>query len=136
MHLAWLRKRGYADAYCVLPHDGSSGEKVIDATYESAVKAAGFEAKTVPNQGAGAAAMRIEAGRRLFPRMWFDDTNTKAGRTALAWYHEKQDERRDIGLGPAHDWASHGADAFGLMAIDYEEPTSSLMPQVDNGWVR
>lgn len=136
VHLAWLRKRGYADAYCVLPHDGGSGEKVIDATYESAVKAAGFEAKTIPNQGAGAASMRIEAARRLFPRMVFDDTNTKAGRTALAWYHEKQDEKRDIGLGPAHDWASHGADAFGLMAIDYEEPTTSLMPQVDNGWVR
>jgi len=25
-------------------------------------------------------------------------------------------------LGPAHDWASHGADAFGLMCVAYEEP--------------
>lgn len=134
-HLAWLRKRGYADALCVLPHDGASGDKIIDATYESAIKAAGFEAKTIPNQGAGAASMRVEAGRRLFPRIWFDDANTKPGRTALGWYHEKQDEKRNIGLGPAHDWASHAADAFGLMCIDYEEPTSSYMPQVDNDWV-
>jgi phage terminase large subunit len=135
-HLAWLRKRGYGEAYCILPHDGTHGEKIIDATYESAIKSAGFEAKTIPNQGTGAASMRVEAGRRLFPRIWFDDTNTKPGRTALGWYHEKLDDKRGIGLGPEHDWASHGSDAFGLMCIDYEEPTSTDMPQVDNDWVR
>ena len=78
----------------------------------------------------------FEAGRRLFPRIWFDDANTKPGRTALGWYHEKQDDKRDVGLGPEHDWASHGADAFGLMAIDYEEPTGTDMPQVNSDWVR
>jgi phage terminase large subunit len=135
-HLAWLRKRGYSEAYCILPHDGGSGEKIIDATYESAIKSAGFEAKTIPNQGTGAASMRVEAGRRLFPRIWFDDKNTKPGRTALGWYHEKQDEKRGIGLGAEHDWASHGADAFGLMCVDYEEPTSTDMPQVNDDWVR
>jgi len=25
-------------------------------------------------------------------------------------------------MGPEHDWSSHAADAFGLMAIAYEEP--------------
>src|SRR5215471_256326 len=29
---------------------------------------------------------------------------------------------RSIGLGPEHDWSSHAADAFGYMAIAYEEP--------------
>jgi len=33
----------------------------------------------VPNQGAGAAAMRIEAVRRLFPKIWFNQQTTKAG---------------------------------------------------------
>jgi len=135
-HLSWLRKRGYQDAYCVLPHDGATHEKIVDVTYEGAIKAAGFEAKTIPNQGTGAAAMRIEAARRLFPRMWFDDMNTKAGRTALGWYHEKRDDKRDIGLGPEHDWASHGADALGLMAIDYEEPTSTDLPQISEAYAR
>ena len=36
---------------------------------------------------------------------------------------EKQDEHRDIGLGPEHDFASHGADAAGLMSIVFEEFT-------------
>jgi hypothetical protein len=28
----------------------------------------------------------------------------------------RKDEQRDVGLGPEHDWSSHCADAFGLMA--------------------
>jgi len=54
--------------------------------------------------------------------MWFDAGKCEAGLTALGWYHEKIDETRNIGLGPEHDWASHGADAFGLMCVFYEEP--------------
>jgi hypothetical protein len=27
------------------------------------------------------------------------------------------------GLGPEHDWSRNAADAFGLMAISYEEPS-------------
>ena len=36
--------------------------------------------------------------------------------------HEKKDEQRSVGLGPSHDWSSHAADAFGLMALSYEDP--------------
>jgi phage terminase large subunit len=135
-HVAWLRKRGYENAYCVLPHDGASGEKIIDATYESALRGAGFDVETVPNQGQGAASMRVEAARRLFPRIHFNASTTEAGRTALGWYHEKIDDKRGIGLGPEHDWSSHGADAFGLMCVHYTEPTSTDLPQVENDWVR
>jgi phage terminase large subunit len=41
----------------------------------------------------------------------------------LGWYHERKSEDvRDVGLGPEHDWASHGSDAFGLMCVAYEMP--------------
>jgi phage terminase large subunit len=60
--------------------------------------------------------------RRLLPKCWFNEPTTEAGRDALGYYHEKKDEARDVGLGPEHDWSSHAADAFGLMAIKYEEP--------------
>ena len=125
-HVAWMRERGYEKAECILPHDGASAEKVHDVTYEGALRSAGFSVRVIPNQGAGAAKMRIEAARRLFPRMWFNDKTTEAGRDALGWYHEKRDEDRGIGLGPNHDWSSHGADAFGLMCIAYEEPRKSV----------
>lgn len=69
--------------------------------------------------------MRVEAARRLFPLMWFNADMTEAGRQALGWYHEKRDQVRGIGLGPEHDWASHSADAFGLMCVGYETPTDA-----------
>lgn len=120
-HVAWLRDRGYAKALCVLPHDGATHDKVHKVTYESALREAGFEVRVVPNMGAGAANKRIEAVRRIFPAVWFNEATTEPGRDALGWYHEKRDEARGIGLGPEHDWASHGADAFGLMAVDFLE---------------
>lgn len=121
-HVNWLRKNGYEDALCILPHDGNNHEKVYKATYESALREAGFAVRTIQNQGAGAAMLRVEAARRLFPRIWFNDSTTKAGRAALRSYREKWSEERNIGLGPLHDWASNSADAFGLMCIDWEEP--------------
>jgi phage terminase large subunit len=54
--------------------------------------------------------------------MRFDESKCEAGLAALGWYHEKQDEHRDIGLGPDHDWSSHSADAFGLGCIVHAEP--------------
>jgi phage terminase large subunit len=121
-HVTWLRDRGYDKALCVLPHDGSTNDRVHDVSFESALNQAGFETQIVPNQGPGAAKMRIEAARRLFPAIWFNADTTEAGRKALGWYHERIDEKRRVGLGPEHDWSSHGADAFGLMCVAYEAP--------------
>jgi phage terminase large subunit len=122
-HVNWLRENGYGKSLVILPHDGTTNDKVFDVSYESALTAAGFEVLVIPNQGKGAAAMRIEAGRRLFPSIWFNAETTQGGIDALGWYHERKDETRNIGLGPEHDWASHGADAFGLMCVAYEAPT-------------
>ena len=108
-----------------LPHDGASHDMVYDVSFESAFRSAGFRNGTISDQGRGAARARIEAARRLFPSVWFNQETTEAGRDALGWYHEKKSEDvRDVGLGPEHDWASHGSDAFGLMAVAYEMPRS------------
>lgn len=119
-HIQWLRANGYGIAQCILPHDGEKNDSVFDVSYESALRAAGFDVVVVPNQGTGAAGLRIEAGRRLFPSIWFNEATTEPLRDSLGWYHEKKDENRDVGLGPNHDWSSHDADAFGLMCIFYE----------------
>jgi phage terminase large subunit len=121
-----LRRRGWKDAVIYLPHDGVahnniSGKRYIDHWIE-----AGFEcAPPIKNSGAGAAMMRIEAARRIFPRCWFNADTTEAGRAALGYYHERRDENRNVGLGPEHSWASHASDAFGYMALSYEEPPAS-----------
>jgi len=138
-HVQWLRDRGWTKALCILPHDGSTNDRVYDVSYESALKAALFDTLVIPNQGKGAAKLRIEAARRIFPSVWFNAATTEGGREALGWYHEKKsDDDRDIGLGPEHDWSSHGADAFGLMAVAYEEPTivrKRKSPERSGSWM-
>lgn len=129
-HVEWLRRNGFERAQCILPHDGASNDKVFSVSYESALRAAGFDVRVIPNMGAGAAMTRIETVRRVMPSCRFDEQGTEAGRDALGWYHEKRDEKRGIGLGPNHDWASHGADAFGLMAVDFQS-TNHDAPDLD-----
>lgn len=125
-HVSWLRKSGYENAVLYLPHDGVNTNNITGKKYEDHLREAGFAVEPpVKNQGRGAAAMRIEAVRRLSPKFIFNEEKTEAGRLALGFYHEKKDEVRNIGLGPDHDWSSHGADAFGLMAICYEPPAQS-----------
>jgi phage terminase large subunit len=126
-----LRARGYEKANCVLPHDGTNVGPVTGLRYADHLRDAEFSVQVIGNQGSGADAMRIEAVRRLFPKLWFNESTTEAGRDALGYYHEKKDEARDIGLGPEHDWSSHAADAFGLMAISYEEPSASRRFQLN-----
>jgi len=139
-HLEWCRSQGYLPqrAQFWLPHDGDTNDKVYDVSYASALKAAGYEVAVVPNQGKGAASARIESGRRLFPFMWFNEETTRAGLDALGWYHEKRDETRQIGLGPNHDWSSHGADSFGLGCVVYEEPEvkrKAKQQRPQGGWM-
>ena len=137
-HLEWLRDRKYTPkrAQVWLPHDGEAQDKVHDASYAKAFRSAGYETTVIPNQGKGAAKARIEAARRLFPSIWFNSPDgadpattptCQGGLGALGWYHEKKDEARGIGLGPDHDWSSHGADSFGLMAIVYKPPKKIIV---------
>jgi phage terminase large subunit len=118
-HLQWMREHGYdgRNTEVYLPHDGATQDRVYAVSYESAFRQAGYSVTVVPNQGKGAAMARIQAARRMFASVWMHEENTTPGLEALAWYHEKWDDERNTGLGPDHDWSSHSADAFGLLAI-------------------
>jgi phage terminase large subunit len=140
-HVNWMRERGYDKTINTLPHDGINANAVTGKTYAEHWREAGFAVEPpVKNQGSGAAMMRIEALRRLAPQLWFNETTTEAGREALGFYHEKRDDTRQVGLGPEHDWSSHAADAFGLMAVCYEAPGRSsgfnrAIQYREQGWV-
>lgn len=132
-HIQWLQTKGYRpeNTDIWLPHDGETNDRVIDTSFQKGFQDAGYTVEVVPNQGKGAAKQRIEAARRRFPLIWFDETTTEDGRLALGYYHEKIDEVRGLGLGPEHDWSSHSSDAFGLMCCAYKEPVK-LQP-IDYG---
>ena len=142
-HLQWMRERKFIPGRTQiwLPHDGATHDKVFSVSYESAFRDVGYDVSVVPNQGKGAAKARIEAVRRMFPDCYFDEEKTASGRKALAAYHEKKDENRNVGLGPDHDWASHGSDAFGLAAVvrgglmrsRYEDDDDDIEPRGRSG---
>ncbi len=139
-HLNWMRSQGYTPdrTKIYLPHDGDTQDRVFDVSYRSAFEAAGYDVVVIANQGKGAALNRIEKGRQLFGRMTFD-VKCQPGVDALIAYHEKRDEKRGVGLGPNHDWASHSGDAFGAGCIAYEEPSPPSQEPVQHyhagGWM-
>jgi hypothetical protein len=67
---------------------------------------------------------RIHAARMLLPRCWFDRERCEVGLEALQHYHWKPvASQHPTGRPlPVHDWASHGADAFGGLAFRHYTP--------------
>ena len=128
-HIQWLRASGYESCEVVLPHDGRQADKVYQVSYESEIRKAGFSVRVIDNQGQGAATARIEATRKMFNQYWFDSARCEAGLEAIGWYHEKKDENRGIGLGPCHDWSSHAADAFGMVAVAHDIINTQRKPK-------
>lgn len=63
----------------------------------------------------------ISAVRMMLPRMWFDAEKCANGLDSLKQYREKIDEKRQISLGPLHDWTSHDADAFRYLCVAHRD---------------
>lgn len=124
-YLNWLRERGWDKALMVVPHDAAQthADNPTGIDFEAQLRQAGYQTKKV-HSPPGIVMQRITTARRLFPRMLFNKDTTGPLREALGWYHANiTTDERQADLGPLHDWSSHAADAFGLMAIDYQEPS-------------
>lgn len=59
----------------------------------------------------------IDAARMTLPRCVFDLKKTAVGLDALRQYREKVDEKRNVSMGPLHDWSSHAADSFRYLSL-------------------
>lgn len=78
---------------------------------------------------AGYRADGIDAVRRTLPLCRFDATRCKRGIDALRGYHRKWDDvRKAYGKNPEHDWTSHAADAFRVMAMHRPVPKARPRP--------
>lgn len=64
----------------------------------------------------------IDAVRMAMNRCYWDREKTEQGREALKQYQEKWDEKRNVSLGPLHNWCSHPADALRIGIVHLEEP--------------
>lgn len=73
----------------------------------------------------------INAARMMLPKCWFDTDKTAQGRECLQGYRYRKNTRLDEydRHAPEHDWASHGADAFRLMALQHYVPSAKQIAQ-------
>jgi phage terminase large subunit len=71
----------------------------------------------------------INAARATIPLTYFDTSRCSRLLDCLRSYAAEWDENaRTFKKTPAHNWASHGADAFRYMAMGWREP---LDPEAD-----
>ncbi len=64
----------------------------------------------------------IDAVRNMFNRCWFDEAKCAQGLRALENYKKAWDDRHGCWKdSPVHDFASHGADAFRILATTLNE---------------
>ena len=61
---------------------------------------------------------RVNAARLMIPMCWFDADRCRLGLERLRTYRKRWNRATHTYVGPLHDAASHGADAFGEFALN------------------
>lgn len=121
-----LQSRGYIFKRILLPHDArqahQSARGLVHNTIEKQVRALlptpGI-VRIVPNIPD---ANQISAARLLFPRINISEIDCSQGVLSLQHYQYGVDEdTRQRTKVPLHNWASHGAKAFGYYAVELRE---------------
>ncbi len=115
-----------------LPHDAqaktlaSGGRSIQEMVHERLKRTA-----IVPNLGLQDG---IQAARAMFPRVWFD-AKCEDGLEALRQYQrEYNEDTKAFRERPKHDWTSHYADAFRMMAIVWREERQPEQPPKVKWW--
>lgn len=97
------------------PHDGGARDLSTGEDRATTMRKLGVKVRVNVRHDI---ADRIDATRRILRRCWIDADKCQRGLDALKNYQRKWDSKNKIFLDkPLHNWASHGSDAFGLMAM-------------------
>lgn len=127
---AIIQSKPYRYGLHYLPHDARA--KTFAAQGKSAIEQLAAHLtwanmRIVPNLSIQDG---IQAARKAFRRCWFD-VGTEEGIEALRAYHrEWDDERKAFRETPFHDWSSHPADAFRMLAVAWQaEPGTEKKPE-------
>ncbi len=114
-----IRATGYKPGDDWVPHDAKVRELGTGRTRVETLIGLGRKPRLVPDSKV---MDRINAGRLVLPRCWFDRTNTKDGVEALRQFRAEYDEKKRAFVErPLHNWASHAADSFTYLALAYRE---------------
>lgn len=131
-----LQQRGYLYGKHYGPHDIKVRELGSGKSRWEIARELGITFDVVPSISV---ADGISAARLTIPRMYFDATKCAAGLDALRQHREKIDQKRNVSMGPLHDWTSHAADAFRYLCIGHREqqpkPVKQSVAHAGGGWM-
>jgi hypothetical protein len=110
-----------------LPHDvmvrelGAAGRSRFETLGSLGVSPISVGAAADPEE-------RVNAARLMIPMTWFDAEHCAAGLDRLRAYRKRWSRATRSYLGPLHDQASHGADAFGEFAANRRGAAAAARP--------
>lgn len=123
-----LKSKPYTYDKHYAPHDArnkllaAGGRSIIEQAYEQGVKMKALNATSQQNQ--------IEAARLILKNTWFEREACKEGLRALRQYQFEYDEDKNTFRSkPRHDWSSHYADAFEIIAQVARAPIEQKIEQ-------
>jgi hypothetical protein len=137
-YAAEIAKRGYKYSKHYLPHDVQAHELGTGRSRVQTLRELGINPVVIPQH---TVLDGINAVRRLFDRMWFDEEKCRRGIEALTLYRREWDEKGKVFRSkPLHDWTSHASDAMRCFAAGFKpEPVSSKYrssgPQRHESWM-
>ncbi len=121
-YVNWLNERGYRGGNDYVPHDARQREPGAPGarTRIQSLIALGRNPILVPDHKP---MDRINAGRKVIGIAHFDADKCEKGLNALRAYKQDWDQKNRVFMKtPKHDWASHGADAWGHLSMIVELP--------------
>ncbi len=110
----------------VAPHDIQARELTTGKTRLETARRLGLNFRVAPKLSLESG---IEAVRSLLSRCWFDQKATDQGVKCLENYRKSYNEKYKVYSDrPHHDWASHSADAFRMLAVTEQnfQPESAV----------
>lgn len=124
-----LNDKPYTYAEDVVPHDAEARELISGKTRIEVMRSLNRRPAVVTRH---AVDDRINAVRMNLNRCWFDAKKTERGVECLRQYRKEYDEKhKSYRTKPVHDWASHGADAFGVGIMHSPRDTKAWGKKLD-----
>lgn len=124
----WAEVNNVTFSRHVAPHDIEVRELGTGRSRRDTARDIGLKFHVAPNLPISDG---IEAVRRLLPSCFFSETGTERGIASLTEYARDWDDKNKTWRDhPKHDWASHGADAFRILALTIQPERESKRPVI------
>lgn len=132
------REHGYRYERHFAPHDIAARDLSSGVSREQTMAKLGYRMTKGARLGPED---RIEATRQFLKDCWFDESKCSHGIRALQNYRREFNDKLDqFKAHPVHDWASHGSDAFGELALSINKMQEKTTPKplqkpISSGWM-